>query len=354
MTTAEATRRALLLMDLGRHADARALLVRRLADDPEDVRAWIRLSRCHAMLGAAEEALAAVEEAVRRAPDDYDAVNVHAHALRRVGRLDEAEDTAIRAISIRPEWWGAYALLAEVQLFLPERHTRYEAYQTALDAVRCGPEEIGAHMTLWKLATVIGNHEMADRVERAILRIDPTHPFALSRQTAKAARDVRAPEAADLYADALAVAPDSPGLHAGLDDALYRMLRGTRWLALLCLLLAALAVNVVAVFAVDEGVGLPLPLGTRLVLLGAMAAVWALGAAPRYHRLRTGVRLGLRSLLRRAARARLVLGQAVWCTGCAVLVAGWPWQEQEPPRLLVLAAAVPVLLTLPFDGRAKR
>ena len=354
MTTTEATERARLLMELGRHADARALLVRRIADDPEDVRAWIRLSRCHASLGNPEEALAAVEEAVRRAPADYYAVNVRAHALRRVGRFDEAADTAIRAIAIGPEWWGAYALLAEVQLYLPERYSRYEAYQTALDAVRLGPEEIGAHLTLWKLATVIGNHEMADRAERAILRIDPTHPFALSQQTAKAARDARATDAAGLYADALAVAPDSAGLRGGLDDVLYRMLRGTRRLALLCLAIAAAAVNVVAVFAVHEGVGLPLPLGARLGLLGAIAAVWALGAGPRYRGLRTGVRLGMRSLVHRAARARLMLGQSVWCTGCAVLIAGWPWQEHDVPRLLALGGVVPILLTLPFERFGRR
>ncbi|WP_238431496.1 tetratricopeptide repeat protein [Streptomyces cavernae] len=351
MTVAEATERARLLMELGRHADARALLVRRIAEDPEDVRAWIRLSRCHAALGEPEEALAAIEEAVRRAPEDYDAVNVRAHALRRVGRLEEAADTAMRAIGIGPDWWGAYALLAEVQLFLPERYTRYEAYQTALDAVRYGPDEVGAHLTLWKLATVIGNHEMADRAERAILQLDPTHQFALSQQTAKAARDARAPAAAELYADALAVAPDSPGLRGGLDGAVYRMLRGTRWPALLCLLIAAGTVDVLPVHAVDDRAGLPLPQAARLGVLAVLAAVWGLGAWYPYRRLRTGVRLGMASLVRRRVWARIVLGQAAWCTACAVLVAVVPWEARGVPRLLAAAAVVPVLLTVWFDRR---
>ncbi|CAM5679734.1 hypothetical protein SGLAM104S_06200 [Streptomyces glaucescens] len=148
------------------------------------------------------------------------------------------------------------------------------------------------------IADMAGDRAAADRLDEAILRLDPQHPEALARRAGKAASapGVPAAQAATLYADALAAAPDSEPMRQGLDEASYRLLRGIRWLALLCLALAGVGVDL---FATDGETQreLPLPLGQRLWDLVPMAVVWTLGALLEVPRLR-GVRVNLRSLVR--------------------------------------------------------
>ncbi|MGA5406396.1 hypothetical protein ACPCSC_03925 [Streptomyces lavendulocolor] len=78
-----AAERADLLIDPKRYEDARELLARRLAEDPEDVRAWG---------GDGEngpKVLQATERALAPDPEDLGALVVHAHALRAAHRFPE-------------------------------------------------------------------------------------------------------------------------------------------------------------------------------------------------------------------------------------------------------------------------
>lgn len=162
-----------------------------------------------------------------------------------------------------------------------------EADLIAQEAIRLGPEEVYAYEVAWLIADMSADRGAADRMDEAILRIDPQHERALARRTEKAATavGVKATEAATLYADALASTPGSEPMQRGLDAASYRLLRGLRWLALLCLALAAVGIDL---FATDGETQreLPLVLGQRLWDLVPMAAVWILGALLRYRRLR--------------------------------------------------------------------
>lgn len=137
-------------------------------------------------------------------------------------------------------------------------------------------------------------------------------------------------------------------MRQGLDAASYRLLRGLRWLALLCLALAAAGIDL---FQTDGETQreLPLVLGQRLWDLVPMAAVWALGAVLRYRRLRAGIRVNLHSLIRRLAWARVVLGQAAWAMLCALLITQVPWTERTVPIVLFWAGLVPSLATMWFD-----
>ncbi|CAM5679767.1 hypothetical protein SGLAM104S_06201 [Streptomyces glaucescens] len=111
MTTARhpAVERADLLIDLGRYDEARQLLAERLAEDPEDIRAWVKLARSH--LAGDEQDGATALEATQRAltldSSDVGAIVMHAHALRAAGRFLETEDVLREAIRLpRPPGTG--------------------------------------------------------------------------------------------------------------------------------------------------------------------------------------------------------------------------------------------------------
>ncbi|MER6352692.1 tetratricopeptide repeat protein [Streptomyces sp. NPDC001634] len=371
MTTAHpALARADGLIELQRYDEAAALLGRRVAEDPGDLRAWVKLARCLLADQQPQKALEASSEALKLDPHDVDALIMHADALRRAsGRFEEAEAALREVVRLAPEYWYGYAKLAD--LVFRSRMVRYaqahgknriethevdresrEAAELAMEALRLGPEEVYAHEVAQFIASLAGNGTVAAQLDEAILRLDPQHAEALARRTDKAAKaaGVRATEAATLYADALAAAPQSSHsgwMRSGLDSATYRLLRGTRWLALLCLALAGTGVGLFADGKAPRE--LPLPLGQRLWDLVPMTAIWVVGALLRYRRLRAGVRVNIRPVIRRRRWARVVLAQAAWTMLCALLITQVPWTERTIPQVLFWAGLLPTLATIWFD-----
>ncbi|RZU14895.1 tetratricopeptide repeat protein [Streptomyces sp. BK239] len=362
--------RADVLIDLKRYDEARQLLAQRLAEVPEDVRAWVGLAHSH--LGDAPDgtkALEATERALALDPEDVGALLMHAHALQAVGgRFVETEDVLREVIRLAPDHWYGYALLANwLYRIRVVRHGQAhggavdrramdgflrESGELADQAIRLGPEKVFAYEVAWTIADLANNRTVAAGLDEAILRLDPQHKAALERRTKEAATTpgVNATQAATLYADALASVPDSTTMQRGLDDASYRLLRGIRWLALLCVALAGVGLDL---FQMEGEVQrtLPLPLGQRLWNLVPMAVIWTLGALLRYRRLRTGVRVNLRSLIRRRTWARIVLAQAAWAMLCALLLTQVPWTERTIPQVIFWAGLLPTLATVWFDRR---
>ncbi|MFE9865371.1 tetratricopeptide repeat protein [Streptomyces sp. NPDC005506] len=349
MTTAEhpLTEQAAALIGLDRVDEAKALLTKRLAEDPEDFRAWVRLARCHLREREFEDVVTTTGEALRIAPQDCDAWIVRMYGLRRTGRRDEALAAAQEAVRISPQSWQAVNALAEaVSAWQPRWPEVLELAQTA---VRLAPEEPGAYEGLWKAALLNGAFDVRDHANRETLRLDPTSAWALRELAEKqaAAPGTGPKRRAEVYASALAADPDSNSMRMGLDRAVFQMLRGTRWLAVLSLVLAGAAIDL---FPSDgDGPELPLPIGTRLYVLALIAVVWAFGAWRRYRKLRAGVRLSVRSLLRRMFWARLVLVQAVVGTLCAVAVVAVPWTDRGAPQVVFWLGLGPTLLTIWFD-----
>ncbi|MGK5642983.1 tetratricopeptide repeat protein [Streptomyces sp. URMC 126] len=343
---------AAALLDLGRLDEARTLLARRLAEDPADVYGWVYLAQCHKMPEEYEEALAATGEALALAPEQYDAHFIRAHALRRLGRPDEALAEAHETIRIDPRGWQGFAALSEALGAWQPR--RPEAFDAAVTAVELDPDSIGARYALWKAALLNGRADVTRQAVDEILRIDPHNAWALAERADYAAAEAAAPPltgagaklraAADAYVTALAADPQADELRRDLDGTLFRILRGTRWLALLCLVIALQAGRIFPTG--DDPTSLPSPLGSRLYALVLMAAVWGFGAWRRYRRMRVGVRLSMWSLIRRYGWARLVIGQAVWCTLVAVVTVTVPWSERLVPQVLFWVSLVPTLLTM--------
>ncbi|MFF8717487.1 tetratricopeptide repeat protein [Streptomyces sp. NPDC015184] len=364
-----AVERAGLLIDRKRYEEARELLARQLAEDPEDIRAWVELARSH--LGDQEngtKALEATERALALDAENIWALLTHARALRAGGRFPETEGVLREVIRLAPDYWYSYALLADWLWrirWLGSVRTKgdragredfmaalREADLIARQAIRLGPEEVYAYEVAWRIADMAADRSAADQLDQAILRLDPQHEEALARHTERAATGpgVRAAKAATLYADALASAPGSAPMQRGLDEASHRLLRGVRWLALLCLALAAVGIDLFATGAESQK-ELPLSPGQRLWDLVPMAAVWALGALLRYRRLRAGTRVNLHSLIRRRTWPRVVLGQAAWAMLCALLITQIPWTQRTVPLVLFWAGLVPTAATMWFDRR---
>jgi tetratricopeptide (TPR) repeat protein len=352
--------RAKALMELGRHEEAGALLAGRVAEDPSDGRAWVHLSLCHRSAKRYDEQLAALDRALALSPDEWDAHYLRAYALRRLTRNDEALAEAHEAIRLEPQGWQGYAALAEALNAWQPRWP--QALEAATTAVRLAPEEPGTHAALWKAALINGRSDMARQAVAAALRIDPQDPWALAERARLEAVQAgaaplgrqggRLPAVAEAYADALTAAPQDSGLRKALDTTLLRMLHGTRWLGLVCLVMAALAARLFPTG--DDPRALPAPLGTRLWALVLMAAVWAFGAWRRYRRLRTGVRASLWSVLRRSRWARTIAAQTVLCTLIAVCVVVVPWTHRYPPGLLFCCALVSTLVVIWYERTAAR
>ncbi|MFE2289963.1 tetratricopeptide repeat protein [Streptomyces sp. NPDC059452] len=347
------TEQAEALHALGRDDDAKELLARRLAEDTEDGAAWVQLARCHLALREFDEVIRTTGEALRIAPEDYDALIVRAYGLRRTGRRDEALAAAQEAVRLRPESWATHITLAEAVSAWQERWP--ESFAIAEHAVRLAPEEPDVYRGLWKYSLLAGRHDAQRFAVAEALRLDPDSTWARQELAAQqaAAPGIRLPAKAAAYADGLAAEPDSALLRAKLDLTVFRMLRGTRWLAVLSLCIAGAFIDLFPTEG-ETPKELPIPLGMRLYALFLMALAWGLGALLRYRKLRSGVRLTLQSLLRRMFWARLVLAQAVWGTLLAVVIALVPWSERGIPQVLFWTGLIPVLLTIWFDRPRRR
>ncbi|MFI1936328.1 tetratricopeptide repeat protein [Streptomyces purpureus] len=345
-TASPLTEQARLLYHANRYEQAMELLARQVASAPDDPEALLLLARCQQFSKRHQEALRTAEAVISLTPERSDAHYVRACALRSSGDLAAAEAGMRDALRVNPDHWPAHADRGEMLINLGRVE---EALQEGLEAVRIAPDETKAWHALWKTAAFNRRQDLCDEARRQMLRIDPADGFGvlLTAEKTAAAPGTSAAQAATTYADALSVVPDQPGLRSHLDGAVYRMLRGTRWLALLCLLMAAVTADVFPTGG--EAKELPVPWGTRLWALCLMAAVWGFGAWRRYRKMRTGARLTVRSLVRREFWARVVLGQAAWATLCALLIVVVPWTERGVPQWLFWLGLVPNLLSITHD-----
>jgi Flp pilus assembly protein TadD len=94
------------LLEVGRHAEARATFAVALEDSPDDARALIGSARALSALGDDERARRTLTRALEIAPDSRDALALFATLLGRAGDLEQARSVGERARSLpdpRPE-----------------------------------------------------------------------------------------------------------------------------------------------------------------------------------------------------------------------------------------------------------
>ncbi|MCX5380298.1 tetratricopeptide repeat protein [Streptomyces sp. NBC_00091] len=347
--------RAGALQAADRFEESKGVLAPHLAEEPDDAWAWQLLAVAHERLGEYELAERAATEMLRISPGHVGALILLSRVLLRLGRPSEARAAAEEAVRRAPDKWSAHFALSGVLVAYatapPADHER--AYEAAHEAVRLAPHEPDAHQALCFTAVRTQRQDVAKQALVEWLRLDPSNETAQAMYTDAMANtpDVTAARAAEMYSAGLAGAPQSPMLRSGLDHATYRLLRGTRWLALVCLAAAGTMIDLFATAKDPTLRELPVPLGNRLWVLMVMAAIWGFGALLRYHRLRTGVQLNIRSLVRRGRWARIVLGQAAWTMLCALLISQIPWTDRSVPEVLFWAGLMASFSTMAYDRR---
>lgn len=344
--------RADLLLEVGRYDEARELLARRLADAPSDARAWTRMSRCHSAAGEGAEAERALDQALAHHPDYAYAHILRSYLFHGAPNWPKALAAGREAVRCAPDEWSAHVALARAMAH--PFHQWSDALEVAYEAVRLAPDEPQAHHAVYAYAYLLKKQDVVESSARAALAVDPECGWAHKALAEARAADPTAKlsEVADSYATALSVLPQDREMQQALHGAVYRMLRGTRWLALLCVAIAGVSGRLFP--GAGDVTDLPAPLGTRLYALAVMGAVWGFGAWRRYRGMRTGVRLSFAMFVRTNFWAKVAVGQAAWCTLCAVVVVAAPWTDRLVPQILFWLALLPTLLTIWCERAAMR
>ncbi|MFJ8162517.1 tetratricopeptide repeat protein [Streptomyces sp. NPDC096136] len=347
--------RAATLQSAGRYEESKAVLAPYLAEEPDDEWAWQVLAVAHENLGEYELAERAANEMIRITPGHVGALILLSRVLLRMGKRSEAREAAEEAIRRAPDRWPAHFALSQVLVAYatapPADHER--AYEAACEAVRLAPQEPDAHQALCFTAVRTQRQDVAKQALVEWLRLDPSNETAQAMYTDAMADTpaVPAARAAEMYSAGLAGVPQSAMLRRGLDHATYRLLRGTRWLALGCLAAAGVMIDLFPTAKHPTLRELPVPLGNRVWVLMVMAAIWGFGALLRYHRLRSGVQLNIRSLVRRGRWARIVVGQAALTVLCALVISQIPWTDRSVPEVFFWVGLVVSLSTMAFDRK---
>ncbi|MFD7028377.1 tetratricopeptide repeat protein [Streptomyces sp. NPDC059917] len=173
-----ALRQADALFDLGRHEQAAALAARHLAGSPDDPTALTLLARCRHRLGDDQEALAAVEHALRVAPDSVSAWLLRTHVLLALQHHARAEESARRAVELAPQLWASHYTLGSVLDRGARRKHRRAAHASARTAVALAPEESDAHVLLGLTAHHTRDFRVARQAYETALRLDPDNSTA--------------------------------------------------------------------------------------------------------------------------------------------------------------------------------
>ncbi len=343
-------RRAELLLDTGRRAEAGALLSLMVAENPDDPGAWTLLGRAHLENGHAEAALSALDEAVRLAPDEHLILYLRGYALGLLDRDAEAEESLRAAIRVAPHAGITYAVLSQLLRGRPGRGP--EAYELAVEAVRREPELAEAHLAVCLAAAVLGDDRTCEQALRETLRLDPGHEAALTMNTMIRAGRTTPGRATTLISDTLAANPHLTSLVPQLDQASYRLLRGMRALALVCLLLAGVVTDLFPTEG-ERAATLPVDLPERFWAVAVMGVTWGLTAVVRFRRLRTGARLRVRTLVRRGRWSRVVAAQTLLLMLGALVIVLPPWTDRSLPEAAFLIGLVPTMATILFDRKRR-
>ena len=195
--------RAVTLFDLGRYAEAEALLREQIRQGSQDPVDFALLSSCLRLQGRIEDAVQAAGAAVALGPDEARALTALARALLAGGRDHEAVGAARQAVALHPESVDAIAALAEtaMDVSVPEaeaaasvlqrvapnsslgHHLRArvemvrgrwpEAERWLRESLRRDPHSAADHANLALALDRQGRHDEADREHREAVRLDP-------------------------------------------------------------------------------------------------------------------------------------------------------------------------------------
>ena len=256
----EAARRLIALAGSGQYADMEALAGELVAARPGAGFAWKALSVARQMQG--KEALQSMERAASLLPDDVEAQSNLGAALRRVGRLDEAEACYRRALNLRPDIAEVWNNLGNVQQELGRLDDALAAFAKALDlkpnfakshnglgntlqqlgrldealasygrAVAIEPDYAEAHNNLGITLRLLNRGAEAEARCRRALDLNPRYVAAATLLAELQSDNGNFESAEDLYHRAIAIEPDSAEAWAGLAGLRRMTTNDAAWLS---------------------------------------------------------------------------------------------------------------------------
>ena len=166
-----ARRRAHLLADVGRYAEAERIVHTALSQAPDSAELLTLLGYLLRRQDRHLDALAACDAAVAAAPDHGDAHAQRAWALIGIHRTAEAIPAATEAVRLGPHSADRYLALAEA---LSQADRFDDAREAAREALRLAPGSGSALLTLAEIERHAGNLEAAGVAVGQALAIDPT------------------------------------------------------------------------------------------------------------------------------------------------------------------------------------
>ncbi|WP_424887557.1 tetratricopeptide repeat protein [Streptomyces sp. XH2] len=346
--------RAEALLALGRTEDAKDLLFAYMNESEEkkyDPAALVLTAACFYRMQKWPAVELLTHNALRVNPDHGDAHMLRSEALWRLGRADEAVTAAREAVQLHLHHPSPYQSLSAA---LRAAGDLQGALQAADEAVRLGPEVVASHFARYHILMEMGDPAAAQQVMRDVLAFAPddADARALLAGHRDEAREARLPELAKEYAAALGSDPGSTYIVARLEDVALRLVRRTRWVALLCLVYAAVTSR--AFPTGDDPTSLPAPLGPRMWFFFLMCVGWGVCVWRTYFTLPKGAQLTLLSVVRRAFAAKLAVVHSLWATLCAVLLVTVPWTDRGYEQALVWIGGVPVVLAMWYGAAQRR
>jgi Flp pilus assembly protein TadD len=167
---------AVLLMDSGRLAEARAQLDKATHEAPDLAEAWNNLGYAHMLAGDLKPARAALERALGLAPEFPDALNNLGIVMARQGEPGKAEALFRRVLAAQPENEQAANNLGVLYARTGRTQLALETFRTFLER---SPESGSVFTNLVRLDLSLGKTNEARDLLEAWLSRHPSDPAAL-------------------------------------------------------------------------------------------------------------------------------------------------------------------------------
>ncbi len=204
----DALRRALAHHRSGRLAEARALYLRVLQRQPDNLEALYHLGLLLQQAGQPGQAAECYRRVLAIRPKFAEAQASLGLALQQKGENDMAIRHLRKAVKLKPALSEAHVHLGNLYVAQGARRDAARHYQAAL---KHDPRNAGCHVNLANVFQETGELEKAETHYRKALTLEPRLPAAHNSLGSLLRRQGRLAESIEHYRQALAVAPEAGG-----------------------------------------------------------------------------------------------------------------------------------------------
>jgi Flp pilus assembly protein TadD len=170
--------KASALLEIGRAAEARDLLVKAVARRPDHVPALCTLAQAYARLGSYRQMAETADRAIAAAPMLEWGYRLRSTAYRQLKRPTEAIAAGREAVTRAPNLWATHVTLVEALLMSEQPANLKAAYEAAVTAVSLAPNRSAAHVTLGRALLAIGEQKRAHQYFAHAVGLDPENASA--------------------------------------------------------------------------------------------------------------------------------------------------------------------------------